>query len=381
MSGYLISPDPPSKATRLNGAVFLFFDPPFSVSIALGTAQLRATRLAVLVRERRPEWAETFWGLCTAHDRAMGAVEAYKRDLEPIDACRTAPDAARSSRRRHARRLFDDCDLGRSDSRRRLPPLQPNVAAVDILAFLNIQAFDMCGQDSEALYRYCGDYLRRRPLRLIAAAYVSRLRLQLARPPEALEVVLADDRARRLLLGVPLNPKSVLSDAERRRQAAWEFFAEVLRPYLQPLDQRRSRTIARLLTDRSAEVARLRSKSYELAGRLQASTSQAELSAELEHIMRTEVDEEVGALLDLDKAARRNVIVTLLADKVAWTALTTAMFQAITGHELIAVCAALPAIATVPATVFAEAKARRERIESSDYALVYRMRALRSQAS
>jgi hypothetical protein len=284
MSGYLISPDPLSKATRINGAVFLFFDPPFSMSIALGTGQLRATRLAVQVRERQPEWSDRFWSLCAAHDRAMGAVEAYKRDLAPLDSL------AGLHRMLHG--PLDDATLDASSTIATSGDLtlddvyrlsSQDVAAVDILAFLNIQAFDMCGQDSEARYRYCGDYLQRRPLRhLIAAAYVSRLRQQLGRPPEKLEVVLANDRARSLLLDLPLNPRVALSDSERRREAAWELFAEILRPYLEPLDQRRSRTIARLLSDRVAEVGRLRSKSYELAAQLTGSTSEAELSAELD---------------------------------------------------------------------------------------------------
>jgi hypothetical protein len=89
---------------------------------------------------------------------------------------------------------------------------------------------------------------------------------------------------------------------------------------------------------------------------------------------RANVETEIESLLFMDKAAVNDFLDLVFGDYKSWAAIATLIYSVQHGGPLITAGGAIGTIATIGSNAVKAAAQRRKKLETSDYALLYRMR-------
>jgi hypothetical protein len=249
--------------------------------------------------------------------------------------------------------------------------ISPEEAAADLVRHILLESWLEVGEDVEALYGYCEQFFRGDLAEVMARAYLMRLLPASAVTEAFAPILLNNPRVAYLFdrLSVEHDEPSVAAEDDA---VAWEFFRQILRPYLDPIDSERVERILELRASRAEEVRRLRLKCEWLVDEIRDAPALEELPQTVDRFIRLHVADEIAALMQLDRRARETFLNELLLDEKVWGSSLTAISAWATGHMAVSVGAAITALSMAGPKALRTARERRETLKASDYALVYR---------
>lgn len=233
------------------------------------------------------------------------------------------------------------------------------------------------GVNWSLLYAYCGELFTGRSLeQLLTTAYMFRMPLL----PQLDAILLSNERLVPLLSSLPVDAP----DADRAEPtadlldvAAWEFFRQLVSPLFDPLDETRVRAASDLIRRRGTEINRLKRRCFQLAQEISGQrVSLSALKGTIRNHIRTNVEEDVQAALDLDKKAVEDLLATVFTDEKAWLGVATLLYSLFNGGPILSAGSAIYALANAGSKAVAAAAKRQERLKASDFALLYRMKGM-----
>ena len=155
---------------------------------------------------------------------------------------------------------------------------------------------------------------------------------------------------------------------------AWEFFRQLLSNYIDPLDHSKVQTVCKILKTREGEIDRLRNKCYELAGELSAEKNLEKLIKLIANHIKAKVLNDLNGLLQIDKISFDQFVGDVFSDQKVWASIATFLFSLIHGGEILTAGSAIVGLSTLGAKAFKQASMRKEKLRSSAYSLIYRMK-------
>jgi len=370
-----VVPDPVTSPDVLSGCGFLYFS---------GTFRLVMPPLLLLpgcldaverVRARRPHWAPRLLSSVASLGELVQGWERMTKDLAPLKdrvlnvflvypAHRRALEEALASAEALGLPTADAADL-----------VPYTNAAAELARHLFTEVYLAVDRDEEALYSYCDKlFAAGKDGELLTAAYLLRLPIVATAMGGGARsrVLLTNPRLAPLLSALPTQGAVQPHPEGARDVAAWEIFRQLLSPRIDPLDAAAAEFVATLLAERPAEIEALRARCMAGALELNAAQGVDALAHEVEDLVRTRMAHEIAELLALDRRAMRDFLAEVFGDKATWLALAAAVSGLLGGNPTFTVGGAVGAIATVGAAAVRAAADKRERVRSSEYALVYR---------
>jgi hypothetical protein len=154
---------------------------------------------------------------------------------------------------------------------------------------------------------------------------------------------------------------------------AWEFFRQLLSPYLDPLNDSRVRTIRRMVQKRKDEIDRLKNKCYALANDVSSETNIDRLVRTVSDQIKGKVLNELHDLLQIKKESFNAFVTDLFSDQKTWAAVGAFLFSLIHGGEILTASSAIAALSAFGAKAFKHAAATKNKLRSTEYLLIYRM--------
>jgi len=223
------------------------------------------------------------------------------------------------------------------------------------------------------VFEYCNDLFAKTPLpELLTRAYMFRIPML----HDTNEFLLSNNSLISFLASLPVSNASPNPDNNKIDSdvVAWEFFRQLVSPYIDPLDTSKIKLLQRMLRKRKEEIERLKGKCYELENDLKDVKDIATLTENVRTHIKAKVSKELNELLKLDTKAFENYIAELLADEKNWIAVATFLASLLHGgSELLTAGSAIYALSRVGAKAFKEAAKRREKLSTNSYTLIYRM--------
>jgi hypothetical protein len=157
----------------------------------------------------------------------------------------------------------------------------------------------------------------------------------------------------------------------------WEFFRQLLSPKTDPLDDNSVAEVLKLIERRPAEIDALIRKCLSLAQDLSGETDLETLQNRVTQHIRANVEGEIQSLLFVDKAAVNEFLDAVFADYKAWAGIGTFLYSLTEGGQFLTAGGAIATLATAGSKAVKAVAERRKKLETSDYALLYRMKATR----
>lgn len=402
----LLFPDPLWTPRMISGAAFLYFDDPLGLlvpsSSSLGMLGVGPHKLANLVSEREPQWSAAFMSMYRDLHVGRDCHLNTRRLLEPLRGSSFVwihliyPHTVETMRDSEA--LLRSTGLDHST----LLPLMNPLSSADSLAkhalcemyveILHQQhgGIDFAKQyldnrqsgdpippeferDVEPVYRYCDslfsstsyDALMQNAygMRLVALQRMGRPQIFLSHPPlldvlSRLPVVAEGDR------------DASLSDDV----VAWEFFRQLLSPLIDPLNATRVEQIVEFRSRRTEELKRFKNKCQSLALKVRECSHAKKLEEVIAGLVKSEVENELVELLQIDRESRRALFDSLLGDEAVWIAVAAFITGLVNGNAVITAGAAIGALCKVGAAGFRIAAAQRRKLRTSEYSLIYNLR-------
>jgi len=154
---------------------------------------------------------------------------------------------------------------------------------------------------------------------------------------------------------------------------AWEIFRQLTSPRVDPINQQTVETIQRLTRRHSSEIDSLKRRCFTLAKELGAETDLEKLQQRIGQHIRGSVESEIQDLLVLNKATTKEFLDTVFSDQKTWVGIATFLYSLTQGGPLITAGAAIYSLSSVGSKVVKATAQRRKKLETSDYALIYRM--------
>jgi len=228
--------------------------------------------------------------------------------------------------------------------------------------------------DWTALYAYCNERFHSAEIEaLFATAYMFRLPMLKAAPA----VLLSNPNLVSFLASLPLESKrddAVAAAGVDSDVIAWEFFRQLISPHLDPLDEANVRKVVKLVESRTGEIDSLKRRCLTLAEDLGSESDLELLQTRIRQHIRAHVEDEVQAVLSLDKTAVREFLDSVFSDEKAWAGVATFLFSLIQGGPVLTAGAAIYALSNLGSKAVKAAATRRQKLELNNYALLYRMR-------
>ena len=155
---------------------------------------------------------------------------------------------------------------------------------------------------------------------------------------------------------------------------AWEFFRQLVSPIIDPLDTETVVLINEMIIKRTEEIERLKSKCYELSLELPEINNLDYLSPKIKEIIKAKVENELQDLLKIDNKAFRSFLLNIFSDEKAWISLLSFIHGLSSGGEVFTAGSAIYGLSNIGAKAVSEVAKRNEKLETSSYTLIYRMR-------
>src|SRR5437870_4748940 len=240
--------------------------------------------------------------------------------------------------------------------------------------FRSGKAPDPIQVDWTARYGYCNERFQSAELEaLLATAYMFRFPILKDSPA----ILLTNPNLVRFLASLPLEVKRAGGAAAPNIDfdvVAWEFFRQLMSPRLDPLDTKTVQKIMDLIHSRSVEIDALKRRCLPLAEDLGNETDVEELQKRIRQHIRVHVEADLQAVLSLDKKAIRELLDSVFSDEKTWVGIAAFVYSLIQGGPVLTAGAAIYALSSLGSKAVKAAASRRQKLEVSDYALLYRMR-------
>jgi hypothetical protein len=229
--------------------------------------------------------------------------------------------------------------------------------------------------DWSSIYDYCETLFTQNTLpELLTRAYM--FRMALLRRGEPFDLLLSNNNLVPFLASLPIteSPNAPRDVGEISPDViAWEFFRHLVSPMLDPLDASKVGLIGEMLAERGSEIDRLKNRCRELANDIGPQATLEALSGRVRDHVKAKVLNELNDLLKLDSTMFAKYVDDLFGDEKTWIAVATFLAGLLTGGEVVSAGSAIYALSQVGARAVKQAAARREKLASSSYALIYRM--------
>ncbi|MBM3254019.1 MAG: hypothetical protein FJZ16_07195 [Candidatus Omnitrophica bacterium] len=370
---HIVLPDPLTSPEMLSGALFLYFDAPIWVTMPPTIVTPDSWKLLDLIKRREPGWGEIFWGIFGAWRMQMdgfrSSIEVFtplkEKSLKTMYMSYSAgTKALEESGNLITATGFTIKDLSEL--------INPFTASGEIIRHIMLEQFLELKEDVEELYKYCGELLKEEAIpSLLTRGYL--LRLKILSDAKNCPILLSNERLIKFLEKLPIDTEVVPDRNIDFDVIAWEFFRQLVSPRLDPLNAERADYIQKLIESRKNEIARLKSKCYKLAEKIEGVKSIEQLVAKVERLIKSEVEDEIAELFELDKGKVKEYFTKLFADKTIWIGTATTILGIVSGQPHVTVGGAICALSTMGAKAVSEAASRKAKIKQSDYAIVYRI--------
>jgi hypothetical protein len=227
--------------------------------------------------------------------------------------------------------------------------------------------------DWECIYRYCDDLFSRNSLsELLTQAYMFRMPMLF----EMHEVFLSNGGLLRLLSHLRLNHQDQ-SGAESTSLPtdviAWEFFRQLVSPYVDPLNETSVSRISKMLNQRQEEIERLKNKCFELALGIGSQDDLRSLVPKVREHIRAKALNELEALLKLDSRSFSAFSSELFSDEKSWLALIAFLTGLLSGGEVITAAAAISTLALIGAKAVKQRASEKQKLDAHPMTLIYRL--------
>ncbi len=365
-------PDPLVSVNLVSGAAFLYFSWPIMVTTPPFIVEPDSLQMMRLMDERKPDWGKKLAGILALHASLLSAFEEVQKTLQPLARAlmfvwpvypATQADLEATAE------LLTNTTSG--DAQAVAAPI--DCACGELARHIFLEQYLAFDRDLPRLYEYCEGLLQRDRLeRALQSAYVMRVRAMSA-DQGLREVLLTNNTLLPLLDALPIEPSVMPDTATLQDVVAWEYFRQLLSPFLDPLDSRKAELVADMAAHRSDEVTRLRARCARLASETWAdgdSENRAEIVAR--HI-RSEVAPDLQELVQLDSRNFADYIASVFSDEKVWLAFAATGAAMAAGHAAAAQGAALAGLATAGAKAVGALRDKGRLLRQSDYALIYRV--------
>jgi len=230
----------------------------------------------------------------------------------------------------------------------------------------------------EPIHLYIGELFKQNSLSvLLTRAYM--FRMPMLRQSDGF--MLSNERLIGFLASLPVIHEGEKGDQDFEITTdviAWEFFRQLLSDYVDPLDHSKVETIGKILKTRQGEIDRLKNKCYDLAGELSAEKNLEKLIRLISDHIKAKVLNDLQDLLQIDKTSFDQFIDEVFSDQKVWASVATFLFSLIHGGEILTAGSAIVGLSTLGAKAFKQAATRKEKLRSSAYSLIYRMKTMRT---
>jgi hypothetical protein len=223
--------------------------------------------------------------------------------------------------------------------------------------------------DWTLLYEYCDSLFGLASLEeIFTTSYMFRIPILTGMP----KVLLSNPNMVKFLASLPFETTTAVDPVDLD-VVAWEIFRQLTSPRVDPINQQTVETIQRLTRRHSSEIDSLKRRCFTLAKELGAETDLEKLQQRIGQHIRGSVESEIQDLLVLNKATTKEFLDTVFSDQKTWVGIATFLYSLTQGGPLITAGAAIYSLSSVGSKVVKATAQRRKKLETSDYALIYRM--------
>jgi len=406
----LAFPDPIWNPDIISGACFLYFQEPIILT-SLPTVSLpilpEAFGLTSLIKKRNPEWTNNFFRLFHQWRKQQESFNKTAELLKPLHGKAykaiwlSYPRG--SSAMKESTALLESTNLRVDEIYQFIDPI---CAAGELISHILFEMylekvyedkdpeaiFKMGSErarallthesiplekdrDLEPLFEYCQSLFTRESLpSLLTKSYMFRVPMLKG----DVRLLLTNQRLLKFLCTLPVeytgigqSSKWIDSDV-----IAWEIFRQLISPKLDPLDEPRVDLICELRESRKEEIERLRLKCQRLAEHFQQIDTLDQLPEAITTFIKRHVENEIAALLRLNKVALENFFVSLFSDEKTWVAisgLVAGIAGSIEWGTYLTAGSAILALSSIGAKAFKAAAQKGQKLRENDYALIYRI--------
>jgi hypothetical protein len=402
----LFFPDTLWNPSQVSGASFLYFSgqpiaQTLHPSVSTFITGVDPFQFLPYVRERNPAWLEhfeEFFGRWWAFTQSRMATQNL---LEPLFGMSFRNIQLSYDRGQHgwenAQELLTKCTLDKSEIGKLIDPfhaadeLFAHIFFEKVLEILNPSAsaeeFIEIGKraatasyadrvatnfDWEQIYQHCNRLFGLTPLSdLLTQAYMFRMPIL----AEMDEVLLSNGGLLKFLSHLKMgtderdrNDLDVPADV-----IAWEFFRQLVSPYVDPLDDNAVSKIVEILTDRQGEVERLKNKCLDLALGVGSQDDLRSLIPRVRDHIKAKIVNELEDLLKMDQKSFSTFMSDLFSDEKSWIAISAFLAGLLSGGEVITAAGAISALGLVGATAVKQSSAEKRRLATDPLTLIYRL--------
>ncbi|UPT67512.1 MAG: hypothetical protein M0D57_02205 [Sphingobacteriales bacterium JAD_PAG50586_3] len=229
--------------------------------------------------------------------------------------------------------------------------------------------------DYKDLFNYCNILFTKNSFKqLLIKSYFYRIKAFKYFP----DILLSNNKLTSFLSNLPVDFKAKEDNTsyyEDMDIIAWEIFRQLTSIYIDNIDEtKRVELTLKLRSKHNEEIINLKNKCIKLAEQFKGEKNIELLVENISQHIRINTEKEIKELLKLDKSQLEEIINAIFSDEKTWFALGTFLVSTITGVSILVTSgAALAAIANVASKSFKVASETEKKINSSDYALIYRM--------
>jgi hypothetical protein len=229
--------------------------------------------------------------------------------------------------------------------------------------------------DWTRLFDYCAALFSEELDTVLTTAYMLRVPLL----QRSAEVLLSNGRLIPFLASLPVVPDLGDKDGDHGKRldvVAWEFFRQLVSPVVDPLNEARVKKVGEIIARDRGEIERLRKRCLALALELGEESDLTVLQSRIRNHIRAHVEEEIQAILEIDRQATRQLLDSVFSDEKTWAGIALLLCSLLSGGQILTAGSAIYALSSLGAKAFQVARKRRETLKASGYTLLYRMRGL-----
>jgi hypothetical protein len=225
--------------------------------------------------------------------------------------------------------------------------------------------------DWRKLYEHCDKLFRDKSLPdILTRTYMFRVPIlrQLS------GVLLSNQSLINFLAPLPVQAEQPKPNPFELDPIAWEFFRQLASSYLDPLNETAITKRESLLTDRTAEIEALQRRCLSLAEEFKGETNIDRLQRNIAQHIRIHVEAEMQQLFSLNKDAVRDLFNKVMADEKFWAGTATYIYSIFNGGAVLSAASGIYALSNVGSKAMQALAGRSEKLRTSDFALLYRMK-------
>ncbi len=405
----LVLPDTIWSPHQLSGAAFLYFyEQKIGItlhpSVSVGLTGIDSLTFFKYLEQKSPKWKEDFNKLGGLYFSLNKNFNTNFQLLSPLkDKANLSVIQLAYDRGDHAFEksceLLDSCSLEKEEIFETIDPLHAADELFSHIFFekvLNVQNPDKSPDfffelgkkvaqnqkkgielrndfDWAPIYEYCDELFRKFTLsELLTRAYMFRMPLLM----QGDDFMLSNENLLKLLNSFPVENtgKKSSDDMEKKIDIiTWEFFRQILSPYVDPLNKKTINRIIKIINKGKDEIKNFKNKCTILANDVSSEKDLEGVIKIVSNEIELKVSKDLNELLQINRKSFNNFMKDVFSNKATWVSLSGVIYSLIFGGPIITAGAAITAISIFGSKAVKNAFERKEKLQSSDYKLIYRM--------